>query len=126
MSSGDSVSTVVERLLGEANTQALAEHVYRAALLAAESRDARFGSGPGEPQAPSLEPALSTELAETPFGNVVSILRKGAQSRSERVLLGALVALGASRDLPSAPESELALAAKLAWLATHTPVDALV
>lgn len=125
MSSGDSVRSLVERLVGEPNTAALAEHVYRLALASAESRDARFGAGPGEPPAPSIESALSAELAETPFGNVLAILRKGAQSRSERLLLGTLVALGAERDLPSAPESELTLAAKLVWLATHTPVDAL-
>jgi hypothetical protein len=53
------------------------------------------------------------------------MLRQGLKSRTDRLLLGALVALGLDDEVPSAPESELELAAQLVWLSTHTPVDAL-
>jgi hypothetical protein len=121
----ESASAVVERLSSESNTPKLAEYVSRLALAAADARDARFGAGPGEPAAPSVESPLTVEIAETPFGNLLTILRRGVQTSSEGAVLSALLALGIEPDLPSAPESELALAAKLVWLAAHTPADAL-
>ncbi|HMJ12538.1 MAG TPA: hypothetical protein VK524_14035 [Polyangiaceae bacterium] len=125
MSAAESASSVVERLSGEAHGRELARYVSRLALAAADARDARFGAGPGEPAPLSLEAPLPPEAAETPFGNALTILRQGAQSSGDRTLLGALVALGVEADVPSAPESELLLAARLVWLATHTPVDPL-
>jgi hypothetical protein len=125
MSAAESASSVVERLTPEPHARELARYVARLALAAADARDARFGAGPGEPAAPIVEGTLRPEAAETPFGNVLSVLRQGAQSPTDRALLGALVALGIEPDLPSAPEMEQSLAARLVWLATHTPVDAL-
>ena len=125
MSAAESASSVVERLTREPHTSELARYVARVALAAADARDARFGAGPGEPAPLALESALSPEAAETPFGNALTVLRQGAQSSDDRALLGALVALGVETDLPSAPETEQSLAARLVWLATHTPVDAL-
>jgi hypothetical protein len=126
MSVAESANAVVRRLSSESSVQQLAMHVSRLGLAAADDRDARFASGPGEPGGLKADASLTPELAETPFGNVLVILRQGAQSDAERLLLGTLLTLGIEPQLPSAPETELALAAKLVWLATHTPVDALV
>jgi len=52
------------------------------------------------------------------------VLRSGAQSRADTQLVAAWLALGAAKDFPSTPESELEAAARLVWLAAHSQCNA--
>jgi hypothetical protein len=102
--------------------------VRKAAFEAAEQRRTGFAShtAPGERHAPVVLPdGLVPEDAKTPFGNVVSVLERGVETPTEALLIGALLALSA-REVPESEAVEQRFAAHAAWLAGHTPCDALL
>jgi hypothetical protein len=66
---------------------------------------------------------LGQEQAQTPYGNVLTVLDRGAQTEREAQLLAALLALSVARSRTADPET---VAPKLVWLATHTAVNALL
>jgi hypothetical protein len=68
---------------------------------------------------------LTPEDAQTPFGNVLSLLERGVSSPEERALLGALMALSLRLAPPSDAEAAAEVGTHLVWLAAHTPCDAL-
>src|SRR5688572_30288434 len=125
MASAPSPGALVSELSAHAHAEALASRVVAAALGAAEARRRSFGAS-GDGLGVDSESALSAEQAETRFGNPLEILSRGAQTAGERELIGALLAVGVAGRFPSAPESELEVAAWLVWLAAHTPCNAFV
>jgi hypothetical protein len=68
---------------------------------------------------------LTREDAETPFGNVLTVLERGVSTVDERALLGALMALSLRLAPPSDGEAAREVGTHLVWLAAHTPCDAL-
>jgi hypothetical protein len=71
---------------------------------------------------------LTTDDAETPFGNVLTALeRSGSEPTcpAARVLLGALCARGVALSPPEGADAERRVVESLAWVAAHTPIDAL-
>jgi hypothetical protein len=93
--------------------------VKAAALSAAERRDSGFLSGGPGTDAPEAA-HLDASKAETPFGNVATVLEKGAADDRERALVTALLGLAFLDDADGATEA----APSLVWLATHTPFNA--
>jgi hypothetical protein len=85
-------------------------------------------------QTVSAEPgpltALSPTEAETEFGNVLSILDRGAQTPVEWCVLAAALALSVARQWPTAPRdsgpspTEREQLGLVAWLAAHTGCNA--
>jgi hypothetical protein len=73
---------------------------------------------------------LSPSEAETPFGNLLSVLDRGAQTPVEWSVLGAALALSVARSLPTlrsddAPgDDERELLSNVAWLASSTGCNA--
>ncbi|HEY4106780.1 MAG TPA: hypothetical protein VGM44_22925 [Polyangiaceae bacterium] len=104
----------------------LAEHVCAVALDAAAARRSDFASRfHTEPPTIGSSAELSSEDAQTPLGNVRSVLERGIENPDEQNLLGALLAMGIARALPDTPEEQQVLTANLVWLAAHTPCSAL-
>lgn len=70
--------------------------------------------------------ALSPSEAETPFGNLLGVLDRGAQTPLEWSVLGAALALSVARQWPTLrnddgpSESERELLSNVAWLAANT------
>ena len=124
MSSGPQPSAVVDELSSHPQVENLGAYVRAVALRAARERNRGFGSGGTALPDAGVEPP-PRDAAATRLGNVLDVLEGGPQNAAQRALLGALLALGVAHELPSAPESELELAAALVWLATHTPINAL-
>ena len=118
---GPTASEVVRGLRALEQHDELAALVRDAAVAAADARDRSFARPGSARVAAEIPQALATD---TPFGNVRDLMARGAETHADRRLLGALLALGVRKDLPSAPETELPLAARLVWLAAHTPCDA--
>lgn len=115
-------SALVSSLAALPEIDRLAERVRSSALAAAAGRDRSFaGAGWSEAAPPGEE--LAREQAETGHGNVLAILEEGPRSSADHALLAALLALGVGRDVRDGREREVA--ARLVWLAAHTPVDAL-
>jgi hypothetical protein len=115
-------SDILTELSAHPARDALAARVRNVALQAAteERRDfLRASANPGS------EPELSAEQGETRYGNVLTILAEGAKGPEQADLIAVLLALGVAPDFPSAPETELARAKELVFLAAHTPVDAI-
>jgi hypothetical protein len=119
-----STASVVHALSAHPHAEQMASLVRDAALQSAGERDPRF-LAPGHSTPLPEGHALSAEQTETELGNLLEVFERGATTAAERKLVGALLALGVANQLPSAPESELALAASLVWLAAHTPCNAL-
>ncbi len=78
--------------------------------------------GPGSA---GSEPEISSEQAQTQYGNVLTILSEGITNSEQAELCAVLLALGVAEDFPSAPETELERARELVFLAAHTPLNAL-
>lgn len=116
-----------DQLATHPHVEALARLVHRSALEAARTRQVDFAA----PHRVGREPVtggdegLTHDQANTPFGNVVDTLERGAERPSERALLSALLALGIRHDPPSDAEAGALLGVELVWLAAHTPCDAL-
>ncbi len=98
----------------------LGEAVWSAARAACTRRDARFHENP-------LAPELAREAGdESGLGQLVALVaREGARRPEERAVVAGLVVLGAAKDFPSAPETELESARSLVWLETHTGLSLL-
>ncbi len=125
----DSASEVVGKLREASDTTALAGLVTRVALASAVLRRPDLASKFHAPAAESLATiqasGISSEQAQTPFGNALNALEHGPEGPAERQLLGALLAIGVSKGPPEGEGDRDALAADLVWLATHTTIDAL-
>lgn len=61
---------------------------------------------------------------QTTLGDAVAVLERGPQSRSDQVLLGALLARAVASSPPAGVEAEDRAAGELLWLAAHGGVDA--
>lgn len=123
-------ASLVEPLLAHPSLPALTSLVRASALDAAQARRADYGSRQSADSGPAAGPGhipegLTAEEAGTPFGNVLTILERGAGSAEERALLGALLALSLRDALPQDDAAALELGQQLVWLAAHTPCDAL-
>ena len=128
MSDSPSPAELVAALHEHPHRDALIALVHRAAFDAADQRRVSFASrtAPGEaPPTLSLPEGLRPEEASTPFGNVLSVLERGVETPTEALLLGTLFALSA-REEPASEAAEQRFAAHAAWLAAHTPCDALL
>jgi hypothetical protein len=115
---------LVVELSAHPHIDALAGRVYAQATKAADGRQRGFatpGATNGAEQAATEVPELTSEQADTGHGNLLELLGRGVRKPEERQLIGALLALGAAKQPPGA-ENELA--ARLVWLATHTPCSA--
>jgi hypothetical protein len=128
MGSPDPVEIAAE-LRDHAERAALCSAVKTAALSAAERRDSNFLSGAGQSatggdrtgtDAPEGASPPDASKAETPYGNVATVLSKGAADDRERALIGALLGLAFVDDADGATSA----APQLVWLATHTPFNA--
>jgi hypothetical protein len=62
--------------------------------------------------------------ADTPFGNALDVLGRGAEDAAERVLAAALWAHAVAESPRSTADDEDVLAGDILWLATHTSFDA--
>ncbi len=80
----------------------------------------------GDRAVPRSSVAVDPAIAETAHGNLAAIFERGADTESEALLIAVLLALGTTVDFPSAPETELARAKELAWLAAHTRINPLL
>jgi hypothetical protein len=125
----DSASEAVDKLREAAGTPALAGMIKGVALASAALRRPDLASKFHAPAAESLATiqaaGITAEQAQTQFGNALNALEHGPEGPAERQLLGALLAIGISVDLPEGEAERDTLAADLVWLATHTTIDAL-
>lgn len=94
------------------------------AFTAFDERRTSLAQGAGE-AAERL--GLAPSDAETPQGNVLTLLEQGASGAGAeaRMLLGALLARGVALSPPDGAEAELRVAEALTWLARETSIDAL-
>ena len=128
MSDSPTPAEIVQALDEHSHRDALTALVRKAAFEAAEQRRMSFASRvpAGERPPPlSLPEGLVPEDALTKFGNVLSILERGVETPTEALLIGTLLALSA-REEPDTLAIEQRFAANAAWLAGHTPCDALM
>lgn len=89
------------------------------------ARSRRGGPGFGaKVDAAAEELKLERDHADTPFGNVLEVLRRGPEDAAERALAAALWAHAIAESPRSKAEDEDVLAGDLLWLATHTAYDA--
>jgi hypothetical protein len=70
------------------------------------------------------EAKLTSDDAQTPNGNALSVLEKGPEDDAQRALARALWAHAIAESPPKGREEEDRAATDLLWLATHTPFDA--
>ena len=91
---------------------ALREHVAQACLNAAARRETQLALGVDAVQTASWP----RDEAQTPYGNVRTILEGGAQNAGEWLLLGGALALWVLEQ----PEVDTALLSNCSWLAAHT------
>jgi hypothetical protein len=122
--------SVIETLSGHPQVEALASLVRASALDATLARRADYARREQEGRGSALSrghipEGLTAEEADTPYGNVLTVLERGVETESERELLGALFALSIKQSPPTDDAATEELAAHLVWLATHTPCDAL-
>ena len=128
MSEAPTPAELVAALDEHPHRDALVALVHGAAFEAAEQRRVSFASRAitSEGIRPLVLPeGLTPDEATTPFGNVLSVLERGVETPVEALLLGALLALSA-REEPESEAAEQRFAANAAWLAAHTPCDALL
>jgi hypothetical protein len=112
--------TLLSELGNHPNSDAMSRTVFASAEAAFAERSARFPLA----ARPEFAVPQSTEAEwDTPWGNAIDVLRRGAKSADEVALIAALAALGARHHFPSSPEQELATVAGLIWLAAHTPCN---
>jgi hypothetical protein len=123
-------ASLVEPLSAHPHLSALASLVRASALDATLARRADYASreriGTGPATGPGHIPeGLTSEDAQTTFGNVLTVLERGVSTQEERALLGALMALSLRLAPPSDAETAAEIGLHLVWLAAHTPCDAL-
>lgn len=122
-------ASLIEPLLGHPRIAELASLVRASAIDATLARRTDYGrrelDGSGSLSRGHIPDGLTREDAETPFGNVLTILERGVENDGERALLGALLALSIKLAPPTDPDAVIQLTSHLVWLAAHTPCDAL-
>jgi len=123
-------ASLIEPLLGHPHLEALASLVRASAIDASLARRADYAARERDGRGPAfgrghVPEGLTTEDADTPYGNVLSVLEQGAADEEQRALLGALLALSIKHSPPADDESTHEFATQLVWLAAHTPCDAL-
>lgn len=116
-----SASALVGSLVELPAIDRLSERVRTSALRAADSRDRGFAAAGWSDGA--TDDDLTEEQADTGHGNVLAILQGRVEGPQDHSVLAALLALGTGRDVRDGQAT--AAAARLVWLAAHTPVDAL-
>jgi hypothetical protein len=79
---------------------------------------------PFAPDAPDAVEPPPLEVGETAFGNLVTIMQRGADTEIEARLLGAALGVTACDDETKDHEIE-PLLAELVWLSAHAQIDAL-
>ena len=114
---------LASELAGLPALDALTAHVRHVVLGAAARGERGILRGPTNVEG---APPLAREAAQTRSGNVVEILERGVRGAEETALSAVLLALGVAPDFPSAPETEIAHAKELAFIAAHGPVNALL
>ncbi len=123
-------ASLVEPLSTHPQLLALTSLVRASAIDAAHARRADYASRERPGTGPTMGPGhipegLTSEEAETPYGNVLTVLEQGADSEEERALLGALLALSLRQDAELDEAAAFELTCHLVWLAAHTPCNAL-
>ena len=123
-------ASLVEPLAAHPHLSALASLVRASALDATLGRRGDYASRPRAGSGPATGPGhlpegLTAEDAETPYGNVLTVLEYGASTLEQRAMLGALMAHSLRLAPPSDGEASREIALHLVWLAAHTPCDAL-
>ena len=119
---------VVSAIKDHPHLEAIVRFVRRTAMDAAEHRRQNFASRTPDGRAealPALPEGLTSSDFNTAFGNVAELIGKGVTTATEALLIGVLLALSLREEAPSVDE-EQTLVAHMAWLAAHTPCDALL
>lgn len=121
---------VLNSLRSHAHTERLCARVSEVCLSAARAKRADWLSAQTVAAEPGPLTALSPTEAETDFGNVLSILDRGARTPVEWCVLGAALALGIARQWPTVAREQGPSAEEreqlhlVAWLAAHTGCNA--
>ncbi|MFZ5897368.1 MAG: hypothetical protein ACOY0T_40310 [Myxococcota bacterium] len=123
-------ASLIEALSGHPHLEAIASLVRASAVDATLARRADYAARERDGRASALgrghiPEGLTEEDADTPYGNVLTILERGATDEAQRELLGALLALSIKFSPPADDDATRELATHLVWLAAHTPCDAL-
>ncbi|MDI1479012.1 hypothetical protein [Polyangium sp. y55x31] len=119
------IPEVLAELAGHPRGDDLARLVHAIAFACADERRTSLPDGARDAAA---RLGLSTEDAETPFGNVLAALERSPNEPTgpaTRALLSALLARGIALAPPEGVEAERRVVEALAWVAAHTPLDAL-
>lgn len=89
------------------------------------ARNRRGGPGFGvKVTSAADEVKLDRADADTPFGNALEVLGRGAEDAAERALAAALWAHAVAESPRGSADDEDVLAGDILWLATHTAFDA--
>jgi hypothetical protein len=121
---------VLNSLRSHAQTERLCARVSDVCLGAARSKRADWLSAQTVSSEPGSLTTLSPTEAETEFGNVLSILDRGAQTPVEWCVLSAALSLGIARQWPTVTRQEgptpleREQLAHVAWLAANTGCNA--
>jgi hypothetical protein len=119
---------VVSAMKNHPHLEAVVRFVRKAAMEAADRRQASFASrtpdGHEQPL-PSLPDGLAHSDFNTRYGNVATLVGQGVTTPTEALVLGVLLALSA-RDEAASEQEEETLVGHMTWLAAHTPCDALL
>lgn len=112
------VSRVLEEMDAHPSREPLAKLVLTLVLTGFDERRRELDQGIAEA---ASRLAVDEPTSETSFGNVLRALKKGiSASGPERMLVGALAAMGATHGEPDAKTIHA-----LVWTAAHTPFDPL-
>ncbi|MFT3764248.1 MAG: hypothetical protein QM820_01810 [Minicystis sp.] len=116
---------VLEEIAAHKRGDDLARLVHTVAFAAADERRQSVADGLAEV---AERAGITTEDAETKFGNVLRALERGsaeAAGSATRALLAALLARGVALSPPQGEGAEARVAEALLWLSTNTSIDAL-
>lgn len=121
---------VLNSLRSHAHTERLCARVSEVCVLAARAKRADWLSAQTVAAETGPLTALSPAEAETEFGNVLSILDRGAQTPVEWCVLAAALSLSLARQWPTVAREQGPTAEErdqlhlVAWLAAHTGCNA--
>lgn len=97
-----------------------------AAAIAAKLADSRQRhAATAEIEDAAQQVGLERPQAQTDYGNVLSILERGAEDPAERAIVSAFVAAGVVRAIETDPGASRKWAERLAWLGAHAGFDPL-
>jgi hypothetical protein len=117
---------VLADLAGHPRGDDLARLVHAVAFACADERRTTLPDGARDAAA---RLGLSTEDAETPFGNVLTALERTPTEPAgpaTRALLSALLARGIALAPPEGADAERRVIEAIAWISAQTPIDALM